>query len=102
MNAQTAERLTNSEGMPSLSRFVAFKIGKALDRKDNKRARTRWESFLRIILHLAGFTCLTIAGFTWHPIAGFVVAGLSCFTFSLLTTGGQPEPTDHMGLTDMR
>lgn len=92
------DRLTDSEGMPSLRRFVAYKVGKALDRKDSKRARTRRQQFVRVMLHLCGFACLTIAGFTWHPIAGFVVAGLSCFTLSLLT-GEQSEPTEHMGLT---
>lgn len=96
----TAERLTDEDGMPSLRRFAAYKIGKALDRKDKRRTRTRTQAAIRVVLQLAGFACLTIAGFLWDPIAGFVVAGLSCFTLSLLlTTGEQSEPYGHMGLT---
>lgn len=96
MTTATFNRLHDSDEVPSLSRFVAYKIGVLLDRKDKQskyRARTRIQSIIRLLLHIAGFACLTIAGFTWDPAAGFIVAGLSCFAFSLLTTTGESDPT---------
>lgn len=87
MTTATFDRLHDSDGTPTLKRFIAYKIGSMLDRPKN-RARSQIQNYIRIILHIAGFVCLTIAGFTWNPIAGFVVAGLSCFIFSLLSTGG--------------
>lgn len=101
MSTMAFERLTNEDGMPTLRRFTAYKIGKMLDKKDKTYARSRSQAYVRVLLHLMAFACLTIAGFMWNPIAGFVVAGLSLFTLSLLTTGGQSEPngTNHSGLT---
>lgn len=90
------DRLHDSEGVPSLRRFVAYKVGTLLDRKDKQsrnRTRTRIQSIVRLVLHIAGFACLTIAGFSWDPAVGFVVAGLSCFALSLLSTTGESEPT---------
>jgi hypothetical protein len=102
MTTTAFERLTDSDGMPTLRRFMAYKLGRMLDNKSSQarnRARTQIQNYVRVLLHLIGFACLTIAGFSWNSIAGFVVAGLSCFTISLLTTGGQSEPTGHTGLT---
>ena len=98
MTTTTFERLHDSEGTPTLRRFLAYKVGQALDKRNANRVRSRIQNYVRIILTIAGLTCLTIAGFTWDPVAGFVVAGLSCFTLSLLTTGGQSEPNSQVGL----
>jgi hypothetical protein len=51
---------------------------------------------MRIVLHLAGFSLLTIAAWHWNIIAGLAVAGISCFVMSALTTtdnggGGSDE-----------
>lgn len=93
MTSATFNRLHDSEGVPSVTRLMAYKIGMMLDRQGMaNRVRSRMQGIVRLILHLAGFACLTIAGFTWNPVAGFVVAGLSCFAFSALSTSGQSEP----------
>jgi hypothetical protein len=53
---------------------------------------------IRLALHLAGFTCLTVAGFGFNFLAGMIVAGASCFVLStLLTTSTKtnenPDPS---------
>lgn len=48
-------------------------------------------AFVRVVLHLAGFALLTIAAFSFNIIAGFAVAGISCFVFSTLLSGGNVE-----------
>lgn len=49
----------------------------------------RFQAFIKLIMTLAGFVCLTAAGFTWCTPAGFVVAGISCLILSWLTTSQQ-------------
>ena len=74
---------------PTFLQFLAWKIGKALDRsatKQSTRVTTIMQAIIKLMLHIVGFSCLTIAGFYWHVIAGLVVAGISCFILSWLLT----------------
>lgn len=82
-----------NEGNPGFIQFLAWKIGKALDRSTAKerRVRTVLEASIRVLLHIVGFSCLTFAGFYWHVIAGLVMAGISCFLMAWLI--GQTSPT---------
>lgn len=83
---------------PSLTQFFAWKIARLADSKAKVRSRTHVHNWLqatiRLMLHIAGFSCLTIAGFHWHVIAGYVVAGLSLFVLSWLLMPST-EPSDH-------
>jgi len=83
---------------PSISQFLVFKLGKAITkRKEAKsnvatRAHTWVLTTIRLIAHLAGFGCLTFAGFTVSMTAGLIVAGLSFFVLSWLSTQTADSP----------
>lgn len=83
------------EGNPSFTQFLAWKLGKALDKRADKakyRAATVTQTIIKLMLHIVGFSCLTLAAFLWSIIAGLVVAGISCFVFSwLLSATETPE-----------
>jgi hypothetical protein len=83
--------------MPTIRQYLAFKALTAMQRATRTKrvpegerparpALAMAQAFLRLVLHLAGFAALTSAGFYWNMIAGLVVAGLSCFVLSTLTT----------------
>lgn len=87
------------DGNPTFYQFIAWKLGKAMDRsianraKRASRAGTISQTILRLFLHIVGFSCLTFAGFLWNPAAGLVVAGISCFVLSALLTTSAPDQT---------
>lgn len=68
-----------------LVRFADFLISSA--RKSN-RARaigtpsmSAFQAFVRVVLHLSGFVCLTLAGFSINITVGYAMAALSLFAF---------------------
>lgn len=67
-------------------KIARYMINHAEKREHAKSARTWVQTLIRLVLHLAGFGCLTIAGFYWTITAGYVVAGLSCFAMAWLST----------------
>lgn len=78
---------------PTVAQFVLTKMGRAITARKEAKERSgstyagAWViQTVRLMLHLAGFGCLTYAGFEWSTIAGFVVAGLSFFVLSNLST----------------
>lgn len=74
-------------------------VNLARKRKQAKAvSSTGVSTFIRIVLHLAGFALLTIAAFQFNIIAGYAVAGISCFVLSTLLSGG----TDNGGASDPR
>lgn len=81
---------------PSIAQLIIYKIGRKVAARNEARARARtgtWVTDLvRLMLHLAGFGCLTYAGFQWSTMAGFIVAGLSFFVLSALSTGHAANP----------
>jgi hypothetical protein len=82
---------------PTIPQFLLWKASKVIGRKKaNARTHTRtWVlTTIRLVMQLAGFGSLTVAGFTWNMIAGYVVAGLSCFLLSWLTTS-DPEKSQN-------
>jgi hypothetical protein len=84
-----------SQANPSFRQFVAYKLGKAIDRSATKerRVRTFVEASIRILLHIVGFSSLTFAGFYWHVIAGLVMIAISCFVMAELLTSTNPPST---------
>lgn len=90
--------MTTMDSAPTLTQFVLMRLAARRTRVARvAMARTWVQSLVRITLHLAGFSSLTIAGFMWDMIAGFVVLGISCFLMSTLTTTNTNVPqTDPM------
>lgn len=97
--------MTTVDGNPSLVQFLHWKIGKVLSRRERIKAATKegaqagqwFIAFVRVVLHMAGLSSLTIAGFSWSITAGWVAACLSCFVLSWLVA-----PTDQTGQSDRR
>lgn len=83
---------------PTPLQYVMWKLSKrSKERKQAKqgtRTLTPFVALLRTVLNVAGFGFLTFAGFSWTILAGLVVAGLSCFALSWLSTGTPPDTTD--------
>lgn len=82
-------------GEPTVAQVILRKLAKRLEVKQDRRLigtreRAGFHTTIRLVLTLAGFTCLTIAGFQWTMIAGFVVAGMSCFALAWLNTPSTP------------
>lgn len=88
--------MTTMDNYPSVMEYV---IGKVATRRERKHARlaiprTWFQSLARLMLHVAGFGCLTYAGFTWNMIAGLITAGVSFFVFSWLIAPTDRTPID--------
>jgi hypothetical protein len=82
-----------TDALPTFSQYLAMK---AMSKAKNRAKRTSevsnrvpelMQAIVRLVLHIAGFGSLTFAGFTWNMTAGMVIAGISCFALSWLTTG---------------
>lgn len=78
-------------GNPSWRSVLAAKLARSAQaRSESATRRTESQSWLqsmvRLLLHLGGFACLTLAGFSFNFAIGMVIAGLSCFVFSWLTS----------------
>jgi Na+-driven multidrug efflux pump len=70
-----------------LSRRVAMAATKRRERSNAARVPRTWvQGIVRLVLHLVGFSCFTVAGFWLSMPAGMIVAGLSCFCLSFLST----------------
>lgn len=83
----------------TLTGFIIHKLATKKARRAEiavSRNHPRFLSFVKLMMHIAGFSCLTIAGFKWSIIAGFVIAGISCFALSWLlsnTSTNENGPT---------
>lgn len=87
--------------------FLAAKIhSKIVARRSSMQVSNHVTAVLnaivRVILHVAGFALLTLAAFQWNMIAGLAVAGISCFVFSTLMTGGKVDEREGGRAPDMR
>lgn len=71
--------------VPSFTGYLALRMAKKREARQ-AIAQPRIQVLIRFMMHVFGFSCLTIAGFWAHPVAGFVVAGFSWFALSYLTT----------------
>lgn len=85
---------------PGVLQLIFYKATKALARRREAKARvamnrtrTWFQATVRFLFSIAGFGCLTLAGWTINITVGLVVAGVSFFGLSFLTTGGADEPT---------
>jgi hypothetical protein len=90
---------TFDDANPSLSQFLFWKLGKALSKRDKAKTREGTRAYtwvqviVRLMAQLAGLGSLTLAGFTVNITAGLIVAGISFFILSWLSTG-QPSTKD--------
>lgn len=95
---------------PTISQFLVFKLGKAITNRKEAKAKSNtyagtWViQLVRLVLHLSGFGCLTYAGFTVNMTAGLIVAGLSFFVLSNLSTSkpAQQPQTSRDPMADRR
>lgn len=80
-----------------LSATVMMRIAAVLSARARKasipkeQVTTFAQAFVKLVMHIAGFTCLTVAGFTWNITAGLIIAGISCFAFSMLVAPDKPN-----------
>lgn len=79
------------EEPPSITSAIGLKLAGMLIRRTERKARTRPRTWvqvtIKLLLHVAGFTCLTVAAWSFNFIAGMAVAGISCFVQSWLLNG---------------
>ncbi|HEY6020399.1 MAG TPA: hypothetical protein VIY48_10960 [Candidatus Paceibacterota bacterium] len=81
----------NFTGEPTITQVLLRKAMQRLEAKNDRRllgerASAPYQVIVRLMLTLAGFTCLTIAAFTLYTAAGFAMAGISCFVLAWLAT----------------
>lgn len=79
---------------PSVGQFLLMKLAARRARKAERfsyRVPAFIQASIRLMLHLAGFGCLTYAGFTWNITAGLIIAGVSFFVLSWLSNGTTSE-----------
>jgi len=81
-----------------ISTIIAMKLARRATKR-REQAMTRVPTgltlaFVRLTLHLAGFSSLTYAAFMWDMKAGFIAAGLCCFVFSTLLTASPTNSDD--------
>lgn len=96
--------MTVYEGVPSPVTYGAMVLNNWIQRKRARRVEVSTESapmrarlfnsFIRIVLHIVGFSALTNAMFQWNIIAGWCAVAISCFIFSWLFTGNEPAQAD--------
>lgn len=73
---------------PTLSNFIALKLAARRAKKSQQANTVTWmQTIVRLLLHVGGFSLLTLAGFSWNITAGLIVAGISCFALSWLNSG---------------
>lgn len=92
------------EGVPSPATYMGMVLNNWIQSKRARRAevthgsaptRTKFfKSLIRIVAHIVGFSAFTNAMFQWNMIAGWIAVAVSCFVFSWLFTGSEPEPAD--------
>lgn len=93
---------TFDDANPTFIQFLLWKAGKRVSQRERSKARegspalTWIGTTIRLMMHLAGFGCLTFAGFTVSMTAGLIVAGFSFFVLSWLSTNtaNRPQSTD--------
>ena len=74
---------TDYPANPTLMQFIAARLASRQRKASTIRVGESLISrLMKVVMNLAGFSCLTMAGFTWCTTAGLVVAGLSCFAFA--------------------
>lgn len=93
---------TFDDANPTFTQFLLWKVGKRVTQRERTKERegirtlTWIGATIRLMMHLAGFGCLTFAGFTVNMTAGLIVAGFSFFVLSWLNTNtaNRPQSTD--------
>ncbi len=93
--------MTTIDGIPGFRDYAVMRLASAAKKRAHTTAQVSGnalQAIVRVVLHIAGFALLTLAGFQFNIIAGYIVAGISCFVFSTLMSGGaeQKAPADPM------
>lgn len=89
----------------ALMRLAMFARKRAIRAKEGNtsiRVNAVVNTIVRVMLHLAGFSLLTMAGFQWNIIAGLIVAGVSCFALSTLMTRNANDEMEARRAPDLR
>jgi hypothetical protein len=103
--------MTTFDTVPSFKEFALLRVSMLAQKRARKvqegrasyRVNAVLSSVVRVMLHLAGFSLLTIAAWQWNIIAGLTVAGISCFVISTLMTSDTPDSeTEDRRAPDMR
>lgn len=85
-----------------LAMFARNRATKSREANASIRINAVLNGIVRVVLHLAGFSLLTMAGFQWNIIAGLIVAGISCFALSTLMTRNANGETEVGRAPDLR
>lgn len=102
---------TYTSELPTMRDILAAKLHSFLISKRTKavsnangttRVTTVLNAIIRVVLHLAGFSLLTMAGFTFSMLAGLITAGLSCFVLSTLMTRNTTGESEVSRAPDLR
>lgn len=88
--------MSTMEGNPTVLQVLLHKAYQGIARRKGSkpeamsRVRAWFVATVRFLYSLGGFGCLTLAGFSLNITIGLVVAGVSFFGLSWLTTSGTP------------
>lgn len=75
------------DGQPTIREYILLRLASKRAKKDRTIPNIPWMLHtVRVLLHIGGFTLLTIAGWKFSIILGISIAGLSCFVMSYLFT----------------
>lgn len=103
--------MTAIDGVPTLGQYAVMRLTMRARKRANQtqgllasnRITAIVNATVRVVLHIAGFSLLTIAAWHWNMIAGLAVAGISCFVFSALMTGSNSaDETEVRRAPDLR
>lgn len=92
------------EGIPGPLTYIQMVLAKRISARKERSNRLPniLQTLTRLVLHIAGFSCLTYAGFQWNIIAGMITAGISCFIFSwLFASASEPRESPPTGIDPM-
>lgn len=84
-------KVVTMDEAPSITSVIGMRVASLLVRHSQRKARIRprtWiQTLVRIVMHIAGFACLTISAWSINFTAGIAAAGISCFVLSWLNNG---------------
>lgn len=82
--------------LPGIPGYFAMRLARVANKRRERsanRGRALYQTIVRLVLHMAGFSALTKAAFEWNMLAGWVAVGVSCFVLSTLLTVSSNEPS---------
>lgn len=93
--------MTTMDATPTIRQFIAMRIAGGTRVRSRPKAAVSSGRLARVlalltklVMHIAGFGCLTMAAFTWTITAGWIMAGVSFLLLSWLLTPTQSAPDE--------